>query len=64
MWDFETLSLLFARDLVPTARICYNAKEIVQGKFYQKLKDAAYHLKKLGLYTPRSNAAEREVKEL
>ena len=32
--------------------------------FHQKLKDAAYDLKKLELYTPRSSAAEREIKEL
>ena len=30
----ETLPLLFARDGVPQACICDNAKEIVQGKFY------------------------------
>ena len=37
----ETLSLLFAWDGILLACICENAKEIIQGKFYQKLKDAA-----------------------
>ena len=59
----ETLSLLFARDGVPPACICNNAREMIQGKFHQKLKDAACHLKQLELYTPWSNAAERK-KEL
>ena len=48
----ETLLLLFARDEVLPACICDNAKKMVQGKFYQKLKDAAYHLKQLDQYTP------------
>ena len=37
---------------------------MIQGKFYQKLKDAACHLKQLEPYTTCLNAAEREVKEL
>ena len=48
----------------PTACICDNAKEMIQGKFYQMLKDAACHLKHLEPYTPWSNAAEREIEEL
>ena len=60
----ETLSLLLARDGVLPACICNNAKKMVHGKFYWKLKDAACHLKQLAPYTPRSNAAEKEIKEL
>ena len=56
--------MLFARDGVPPACICDSAKEMGQGKFYQKLKDAACHLKQFEPYTPLSNATEREVKEL
>ena len=56
----EMLSLLLAWDDVPPACICDNAKEIIQGKFHQKLKDAACQLKQLEPYTPWSNAAERE----
>ena len=41
----ETLLLLFAKDDVPSAYICDNVKEMIQGKFYQKLKDDACHLK-------------------
>ena len=37
---------------------------MAQGKFYEKLKDAACHLKQLEPYTPWSNAAEIEIKEL
>ena len=37
----ETSLLVFAWDGVPPACICDNAKEMVQGKFYHKLKDAA-----------------------
>ena len=37
----DTLSLLFARDGILPACICNNAKEKVQCKFQQKLKDAA-----------------------
>ena len=43
---------------------CYNAKELIQGKFHQKFKDAACHLKQLEAYTPWSNAAERKIKEV
>ena len=60
----ETMSLLFARNGVPPACICNNAKKMVHGKFYQKLKGAACHLKHLDPYTLWSNAAEREIKEL
>ena len=60
----EIMSLLFARDGVLPACIHDNTKEMLQDKFYQKLKDAACHLKKLEPYTPWSNAVEREIKEL
>ena len=43
--EHETLLLLFARNGVLPACTCDNAKEMVQDKFYQKLKDAACHLK-------------------
>ena len=39
-------------------------KELVKGKFHQKFIDTACQLKQLEPYTPRSNAAEREIKEL
>ena len=59
-----SLSLQFVRNGFLPACICNNAKEMVQGKFYQKLKDAACHLKHLVPYTTWSNAAEKEIKEL
>ena len=60
----KTLFLLFVRDGVPPTCICNNAKEIIQGKFSEKLKKAACHLKQFEPYTPWSNAAEKEKKEL
>ena len=48
----ETLSLLFVTDGVPPACICDSVKEMIQGKLYQKLKDAACHLKQLESYIP------------
>ena len=48
----ETLSLLLARDSIPSAYIYDNAKEMIQGKFYKMLKDAACQVKQLELYTP------------
>ena len=59
----ETLSLLFARDGFMPACICDDAKEMIQGKFYQKLKNAACHLKQLEPYSPWGNAAKKEIKE-
>ena len=60
----ETLLLLFVKDGVAPTCICDNAKEMIKGKFSQKLKEAAYHLKQLEPYTLWSNAAEREIKDL
>ena len=56
--------LLFARDDVLPACICNNAKELIQGALYQKLRYAACPLKQLESYTAQSNAMEREIKEL
>ena len=54
----ETLPLLFVRNnVLPTHRYD-NAKEMIQGKFYEKLKDAACQLKQLESYTPFTNDAE------
>ena len=47
------------RDGVSPACIYNNVKKIIQGKFYQKLKDAACQLKQLEPSTPWWNAAER-----
>ena len=55
---------MFVRDGVPPSCICNNAKKMTQGKFSQKLKEASCHLKQLEPYTPWSNAAGREIKEL
>ena len=56
----ETLLLPFSKDDVPPAFIYKNPKEMVQGKFCQKLKDAACHLKQLEPYTPWSNAEKEK----
>mgnify|MGYP006186246423 CR=1 FL=1 len=60
----ETFLLLFVMDGVPLTCICDNAKEIIQEKFHEKLNEAACHLKQLEPYTPWSNAAERDIKDL
>ena len=41
----ETLSSLLFRDDILLACICDNAKEMIQGKFYQKLTDDTCHWK-------------------
>ena len=56
--------LLFTLKVVLRACTCDNAKEIIQVKFYQKIKDAAFQLKQLESYTHWSNTAERDIKEL
>ena len=43
----QTLLLLFARDGVLQACTCYNAKEMIQGMFYPKLKDTERKIKEL-----------------
>ena len=60
----ETSSLLFVRDGVLPAYICNNFKEMIQGNFEEKLKDAVCHLKQLEPYTAWSDAAERDIKSL
>ena len=60
----ETLWLLFVRDGVPPTCMCENAKEMIQGKFHQKLKETECLLNQLEPYIFWSNAAEREMKEL
>ena len=55
---------MFARDGDLAAFICDNAKKIVQGKFHQKLKDAACQLKQLESYTSCWNATKRGMKEV
>ena len=46
----EALSLLHVRDDLLSVCICDNAKEMIQGTFYQKLNDAECHLKQLEQY--------------
>ena len=53
-----------ARDGILPACSCNNVKEMIWGKFYQKLNDDECPLKQLELYTPWSNVAEREMKLL
>ena len=60
----KTLSLLFTQDSIQSTCIYDSAKEMIHCKFYQKLKNAACQLKQLEPYTPWSNAAEKEIKEL
>ena len=61
---YKALSLLFQQDGVPHAVTCGNAKEMVLFEFKRKLKEASCHFKQTESFTPWSNAAEREIKEL
>ena len=60
----ETLLLLFARNRVMPASLCKNANGMIQGRFYQKLKEVACHLKQLEPCTPWSNTTGTLMKEL
>ena len=55
----ETLSLLFMRYSVQPDHTCNNAREIIQGKFHQKLKNAECQFIWLEPYTPWWNDVER-----
>ena len=60
----STQLLLFEWDDIPPACISHNVNDMIKGKFYQKLKVIACQQKQLKPYTPWSNAAEGEIKEL
>ena len=60
----EALSLLFLQDGVPLAITHDNTKEMVLSEFNRKFKEASFHLRQTEPFTPWSNAAEREIKEL
>ena len=60
----EAFSFLFQYDGVTPAIIFDNAKEMIQGEFNRKLKEASCHLRQTEPFTPLSNETEREIKEL
>ena len=60
----DALSLLFAREGVPPKIIVDNAKEMKLGEFVQKCKDATCYLRGTEPYSPWSNSAEHEIREL
>ena len=61
----EDLSLLFKRDGVPPNMISDGYKEqAVKKEFRNKLRDACCHYKQLEPYSPYSNAAEMNIREL
>ena len=49
---------------MPHTIICDNPKEINQGEFNRKHKEASCHLRQTEPFTPWLNAAERKIKEL
>ena len=49
--------------MLPTV-ICDNAKEMILGEFKRKLKEVSCHLKQTEPFTPWSNEAKRQIKEL
>jgi hypothetical protein len=60
----EALGLLFAREGVPLKMIVDNAKEMKLGEFAWKCKEAYCYLRSTEPYSPWSNSAEREIREL
>ena len=60
----EALSLLFQWDGMPSTVICDNSKEMVLGEFNRILKEALCHLKQMEPFTPWSNEAKKEMKNL
>ena len=60
----ETVSLLFKRDGVPPAMIMDNSKEQLSTEFRRKLREADCHHRTIEPYSPWSNAAEMNIREL
>ncbi len=60
----EALGLLFAQDGVPPKMIIDNVKEMKLGEFAQKYTEAHCYLQSTEPYSPWSNSAEREIREL
>jgi Reverse transcriptase (RNA-dependent DNA polymerase) len=60
----ETLSLLFARDGVPSTMIMDGAREQVMGDFRKKCREAGTYVRQTEPHTPFSNAAESAIREL
>ena len=60
----EALGLLFAWEGIPPKMIVDNAKEMKMGEFAQKCKEVSCYLRSTEPYSPWSNSAEREIREL
>ena len=59
----EALVLLFVQEGVPPKMIIDSAKEMKLGEFVKKCKEASCHLRSTN-YSPWSNSAERDIREL
>ena len=60
----ETLSLLFAQEVVPSTLVMDGAREQVMGEFRHKARQADCHVKQTEPYSPWQNAVEGTIKEL
>ena len=60
----DVLGLLFAWEGVPPKMIVDNAKEMKLGVFARKCKEAHCYLQSTEPYSPWSNSAECEIREL
>ena len=60
----EALGLLFAWEGASPKMIVDNAKEMKLGEFARKRKEAHCYLRSTEPYSPWSNSAEREIREL
>jgi hypothetical protein len=61
---YEALGLLFAREGVPPKMIVDDVKEMKPGEFARKCKEAHCYLQSTEPYSPWSNSAECEIREL
>ena len=60
----EALSSLYEQDGVPPVIKDNSAKEMILGDFNRELKETLCHLRQTEPFTPWSNEAEQEIKEL
>ena len=60
----EALGLLFAWECVLPKMIVEDVKEMKLGEFAQKCKKVSFYLQSMEPYSPWSNSAEREIREL
>ena len=61
---YETLSLLFVQEEVPSTLVMDGAREQVMGEFRHKTRQEDCHVKQTELYSPWQKAGEGTIREL